>query len=296
MPRSWSAPPGRHGTPNPNPTAGALVLEDNEAMIEPTGCLMLLALAASPPPASPVTVADLSPVLAAMRREHKVPGIVAVVSDRERVIAEGADGVRVLGRPEPIRARDVVHIGSVTKPFTATLLATFVDEGRLRWETTLAEALPDLVAAMRPEYRPVTVAQLLSHEAGVQPFEDDASPEFLGIPELTGDARAQRHRFAAYALSLAPVSAPGTAFRYSNAGVAVAAAMAEAVTQRSWEDLLRERVLVPLGTTTAGFGWRMCATPGHPGATSRRMASSCRRPPTIPTDCQPGRRRPETSP
>jgi CubicO group peptidase (beta-lactamase class C family) len=51
-----------------------------------------------------------------------------------------------------------------------------------------------------------------------------------------------------------PEATPGTKFIYSNAGVSMAGYMAEKVTGKSWEDLLREKIFRPLGMSTAGFG------------------------------------------
>jgi CubicO group peptidase (beta-lactamase class C family) len=198
---------------------------------------------------------DLSPDLEHVRAASSAPGLVAVVTDAERVVAQGATGRRVLGRPEAMAVEDVVHIGSITKPFTATLAAALVDAGALRWDTTVAAALPDVAATMRPEYADVTLADLLAHEGGVQPFVDDAAPEFLDLPALTGDPAAQRRRFASYALSLAPVHAPRTAYGYSNAGFAIATAIIEERAGATWERLVSERLFAPLGMKTAGVGW-----------------------------------------
>src|SRR5262249_39025992 len=156
-----------------------------------------------------------------------VPGLVAVVTDSEKLIAQGAAGLRKAGGTDAMRVDDLVHLGSITKPFTATVVASLVDEEKLGWGTTLSQAFPELEKKMRKEYRDVTVAQLLAHEGGIQPFEDDHSKEWLGLPKLEGDARAQRRRFVEYALSLPPVEPPGTAFHYSNGGFVVAAAIAE---------------------------------------------------------------------
>lgn len=226
--------------------------------------LLLFFLVATAAARAAEAPADLAADLERLRGGGSVPGLVAVVTDEAGIVAQGAAGVRVLGGADPMQVDDLVHIGSITKPFTATLVAMLVDEGRLRWETTLAEAFPELAAGMRPEYRPMTIAHLLSHEAGIPPFEDDASPEFLGIPSLQGDAPAQRRAFVAYALSLAPVVPPGSAFRYSNAGFAVAGAIVESVTGRVWEELVRERLFTSLGMTSAGFGWPNVRDPHAP--------------------------------
>ena len=55
-------------------------------------------------------------------------------------------------------------------------------------------------------------------------------------------------------LARPPVNSPGTTYLYSNGGYAIAGAMAETVTGRSWEDLMQAEVFGPLGITTAGFG------------------------------------------
>ena len=64
----------------------------------------------------------------------------------------------------------------------------------------------------------------------------------------------QRRRLVQLALSRKPAAKPGTKFQYSNIGYAIAGAMCERVTGKTWEDLMRERLFNPLGMTTAGFG------------------------------------------
>jgi CubicO group peptidase (beta-lactamase class C family) len=61
--------------------------------------------------------------------------------------------------------------------------------------------------------------------------------------------------------AIAPNSAPGTQYEYSNAGFALAGHMLETVAGQPWEALLTERLFVPLGMTSAGFG--VPATPRH---------------------------------
>ena len=60
-------------------------------------------------------------------------------------------------------------------------------------------------------------------------------------------------------LANAPAGAVGD-FLYSNLSYALAGAMAERLTGKSWETLMQERLFVPLGITTAGYG-----PPGTPG-------------------------------
>jgi CubicO group peptidase (beta-lactamase class C family) len=42
-----------------------------------------------------------------------------------------------------VTTNDVFHIGSCTKSMTATLTAMLIEEGKLRWDTTIADVFPE---------------------------------------------------------------------------------------------------------------------------------------------------------
>ncbi|HKV08654.1 MAG TPA: serine hydrolase domain-containing protein [Thermoanaerobaculia bacterium] len=220
--------------------------------------LFLSACAGSTPPAPPqseswITSEEISGILTAAMAGKQVPGMAAAVAHAEGPVLAGAVGVRILGKPEAITPGDRFHIGSVTKPMTATVIATLVEEGKLRWDTTVAEALPECGPTMRPEYREVTIAHLLSHEGGLPAFGEEE--EFVSVPKTEGSPTAKRLAFSCHALAQPPAAKPKEEFLYSNAGFAVAGTIAEKVTGTSWEELLKARVFAPLGLSTAGFGW-----------------------------------------
>src|SRR5690349_6522209 len=97
-------------------------------------------------------LASLRPI----RRKHGVPGLIAAMIDGDRPPRIAAVGHRKHGSPEPFGVADLVHLGSCTKAMTATMIATLVEEGKLSWGLTLAEALPDL--SIDPGFRPATLA------------------------------------------------------------------------------------------------------------------------------------------
>src|SRR6185503_12429489 len=66
-------------------------------------------------------------------------GMVAAVLQGQRIIAQGAAGVRKRGTAERITLEDRFHLGSCTKSMTATLVAMLVEDGKLNWTTTLGE-------------------------------------------------------------------------------------------------------------------------------------------------------------
>jgi CubicO group peptidase (beta-lactamase class C family) len=211
-----------------------------------TALFFLLQLA--PPP-----VADLSAELAQRARDAGLPAVQAAVINHARLLAHGAAGVTVLNGSAKVTTGDAFHIGSCTKPFTATIAGMLVEEKKLSWDTRILDVFPEWTKTIRPEYRDVTVADLLSHEAGLPPYGEDE--EIKALPPFTGSHTERRREFSRYVLEHPPALAPHTAFQYSNAGFDVAAAMAERVSGRSWEELVRRRIFEPLHMRTAGFGW-----------------------------------------
>lgn len=202
---------------------------------------------------------DLGPVLAPIREKHHLPALAGLILEGDKVAAIGAVGVRSRSVKEPATTEDLWHLGSCTKAMTATLIGVLVEEGTLRWETTLAEGLPDLAAEMDPAYRTVTLRQLLTHRAGV-PSELSADGLWARLAERKGTPVEQRETLAKGVLTRPPEHTPGGQFLYSNAGFALAGHVAEVKTGTAWEELMQEKVFRPLGITSAGFG-----APGAPG-------------------------------
>jgi len=211
-----------------------------------------LGLAAAAP-ADPDAV--LAAILEEARAKHDVPAAAAWVSRRGEKVAVAAVGLRREGGTERVTLDDRFHLGSVSKSLNAVLIATLVDEGRLRWDEPIEKLFPDW--PVHRALRGVTLAQLLAHHSGIAGFR--GSGDFADAPRLYGDARSQRMQFTQWLIAQKPATEVGQ-FSYSNAGVAIAAAAAERVTGKPWEDLMRERVFAPLGMTRAGFGW-----PGRAG-------------------------------
>ena len=198
-------------------------------------------------------------------------GMVAAVLRGERIIAQGAAGVRKRGAAERATLDDRFHLGSCTKTMTATLVAMLVEEGKLHWTTTLGELFADTVKPMHPVWDKVTLRQVLAHRAGLPLEPDDPVGVFTLIRESYGSLRSdpelmrpprarlgtlpqQRLEIARQALSRPPGFPPDTKFYYSNVGYVLAGAVLEQLTGRAWEELMRERLFQPLGISTGGFG------------------------------------------
>jgi CubicO group peptidase (beta-lactamase class C family) len=202
---------------------------------------------------------ELAEALEFVRDAHDLPALAGMIIHGGGIIEMAAVGAREAGGSEPVGVEDLWHLGSITKSMTATVVARLEAEGLLSWSTTVSEALPDLVGAMRSEYADVTFTHLLSHTAGL-PEAVDAVPIWSSLAVDVGPGTMdERHEWAAQLLAQEPAASRG-AHLYSNAGYIVAGAMLEAISGQSWETLVEEEVFQPLGITTAGFG-----APGEAG-------------------------------
>ncbi len=189
---------------------------------------------------------NLADMLTRLRQEVELPALAAAVMKGGVVIASGANGVRKVGETTPVTILDKFHLGSCTKAMTATLAAMLVEQGRIRWEQTLAQVFPERAAKMHSSFRGVTLDMLLTHRSGAAHDGSDYG---------AANARMISRRLAYLDLVVnsPPAKEPGT-YGYSNAGYIIAGAMLERVTGQVWEELMRQRLFQPLGMTSAGFG------------------------------------------
>ncbi len=186
-------------------------------------------------------------LLESIRAKHDLPGMVGGVLVGDELTAVGAVGVRKLGADVKMTIADQVHLGSCTKAMTATRIAMLVENGKLRWDSTLAEVFPKLKPKFHENLAAVTLGQLLTHRSG---FPANGPWWLLQGSSTTEQRRDLLQRWASWR----PPDPPGTKYEYSNAGYALAGLMAEQATGDSWEDLMTEGLFDPLGMKTVGFG------------------------------------------
>jgi CubicO group peptidase (beta-lactamase class C family) len=210
----------------------------------------LLAVSATVSAATPTT--NMSQVLEDIRKKHDLPALAVVVVKNGAICSRAAVGVRKWGDPAPVTTNDVFHIGSCTKSMTATLTAMLIEDGKLHWDTTIADVFPELKGKMDKRYETVTVEQLLTHRGGVP----GSPPDFAWKRawEKQGTPMQQRLEFIKSVLSQPPAAPPGTKMIYSNQGYSIIGAMLEKLTGTPWEKLITDRLFKPLRMDTAGFG------------------------------------------
>ncbi|KAB7733255.1 serine hydrolase [Rudanella paleaurantiibacter] len=143
-----------------------------------------------------------------------------------------------VGLPDTATLNDRFHIGSNTKAMTAFIIAKYVEKGKLNWSTKFFDLFPEWKAKSKPDYENITLQDLLSHKAGIQPFQGEGDPQ---IPEFKGTNQEKRKQFGQFVLTLEPIKLDAqNPFIYSNAGYTLATLMVEKVTTKSWEQLVEK--------------------------------------------------------
>lgn len=214
--------------------------------------LLVLALAGVAGAANAQTSlnAELDPYLA----RYELPALAAAVVKDGKIIAAGAVGTRRAGADIPVTLDDRFHLGSDTKAMTALLAAMLVEQGKLRWNSTLAEVFPELKEKADAGILRVTLEQLLSHTSGM-PADNEAFADLAGkSASQEGNLDDLRYWLVGQWSKLPLESSSGTKFAYSNMGYIIAGAMIERAGGKTWEELMVERIFTPLDLKTAGLG------------------------------------------
>lgn len=187
-----------------------------------------------------------------IRKAFSIPEICYAVVDAQTIIEAAATGKHSIDLPDTASLFDRFHIGSNTKAMTAFVIAKYVEKGKLKWTTKFFDVYPEWKEKSKPEYASITLQDLLSHRAGIHPFQGDDDPL---IPDYKGTHQEKRKQFGQFVLTLAPVKPDVTnPFVYSNAGYTLATLMVEKVTGKSWEQLIEKVYNKDLKLNVA-FSW-----------------------------------------
>jgi D-alanyl-D-alanine carboxypeptidase len=166
------------------------------------------------------------------------------------------------------------HAASVGKLFTATLIARLIEEGRLAWDSRVAELLPPEEIRGLFEWHgtdrsgDVTLAMLLSHTSGIADYFDDPGrsrksvsallaedPDRLWSVEQLLDFSRNEQR---------PAGPPGACFHYSDTGYLLLGRIIEVVRGLPFHIALRQGIFEPAGMRDAYMPLREAAPPGTP--------------------------------
>ncbi len=196
--------------------------------------------------------ASLSATVAEAIEGTTVPALGLLVIRDGQVVDQAVAGVRELGSRSAVTADDRWNLGSDGKAMTATMIARLVEQSVLGWAAPLSAMLPDLAAEMRPEYRDVTLLELMSHRAGLPENLSDMT-YFRTFYADNRPLPEQRLAYLRRALAEPPVGPARGEASYSKTGLILAGAIAEHATGKAYETLMQDEIFGPLGMTSAVF-------------------------------------------
>jgi CubicO group peptidase (beta-lactamase class C family) len=192
---------------------------------------------AQPPPRPLV---GLDRYVEATMGDWGIPGLSVAVVKGDSVIYARGFGVLRIGEPARVTPETMFAIGSISKSFTAAALAMLVDQGKIRWDDPVGTRLPGFALADPVASSGTTIRDLLSHRTGL-PGENTV---FWGSDVPRAEI-VRRIRFL-------PVRAPPrTQFEYQNLAFVAAGEVVPAMTGKSWDHFISERIFGPLGMARA---------------------------------------------
>ncbi|WP_226925740.1 serine hydrolase [Meridianimarinicoccus sp. MJW13] len=197
---------------------------------------------------------EIDGYLADVRAEYGLPALAAAVVQDGAIVAAAAVGTRILGGTQPVAITDRFHIGSNTKSMTATLAGMMVDEGKLRWDSTVGEVLGDDVPGMSASLAAASLEQLLSHSSGIPSDNEQILDLYFSADAFDYNLTDLRHRLLDQWKTTEIERPQGSPFQYSNLGYVIAGMMIQKVAGKPWEQLMHDRIFSPLDMQTAGLG------------------------------------------
>ena len=197
----------------------------------------------------------------AVSGDTRVPGVVAIATDRESDIYAGMAGQRMLGNDAPMSLDTVFALFSTTKAITGTAVLQLVEESRLDLDAPakihapaigglqVLEGFDDVGRPkLRAPKRDITTRMLLLHTAGFgyDFFNENYNrlAEEHGQPSVVSASRAS--------LATPLLFDPGERWEYGSS-IDWAGQVVEGVTGQRLGDVMRERIFAPLGMDSTAF-------------------------------------------
>jgi CubicO group peptidase (beta-lactamase class C family) len=173
---------------------------------------------------------------------------VVLVAKGGRVIHKQAVGLANREWKIPHRLDTRFRICSITKQFTAVLVMQLVEAGKLNLDTPVSEYLPDF---RKNSGGKITLRNLLSSSSGLPTFDDLAF--WQKDDEQLASASFTAMNYISSSSSSGLSFEPGAKFNYNNADFILVGAILEQISGKSFEQLLQEKILQPLGMKRTGI-------------------------------------------
>ena len=217
---------------------------------------LLVALCGCAGPFSTLTPDMIRNDLEGVRQRYFVPSLGVAEITADEIVTYGPVGKARIGFDTLVTQDSFYQLGSCTKAMTATALSRLLQERSLSWDTRLLDLFPEFAATAHRDYRDVTLADIVSHQAGF-PAEGDL--------ETVNRLRNYRGSLTQYVGELLqrPARIRRGRFFYSNGGYAVLGAVIERVSGLPYTEAMNRLLFEPLGLKPH-FGFPIDLGPDQP--------------------------------
>ena len=179
------------------------------------------------------------------------PGCALGVVEDGEFIYERGYGFANLDWGIPSATDTVFYVGSVSKQFTAAVIALLAEEGAVDLDENIREYFPEI-----PKYvRPITVRHLVHHTSGLRDIYTLMSLAGIRLEDVFTDKQA----IELIAAQRETNFEPGSEYLYSNSGYFLLAQLVERVSDKTLREFAEEKIFAPLGMKDTHFHDR----PGH---------------------------------
>lgn len=184
-------------------------------------------------------LAGLDAYISSAMKDWSIPGVAVGIVKNDSVVFAKGFGTRTEGRGEPVDTHTLFALASDSKQFTGILTAMLVDDGKLRWDAPLVTYLPTLRFGDDYLTSTLTLRDALTHRTGFA----RADLLWTGHYGYDSEELLRRMRY------LKPTWPARTRYGYSNIMYLAAGQAGAAAAGKPWDQLIRERILAPLGMT-----------------------------------------------
>lgn len=203
--------------------------------------VILTPVAFAAPPTDAERLDRLSGGIESAMAEQHIPGLaIAVVQDGEVVFIRGF-GLADMEGERPVTPDTLFAIGSTTKAFTATIIGSLVDEGKMSWDDQVTKYLPDFAPPVDGEGL-ILLRDMLCHRTG-----------FTRMSMAWAGGKASREEILSAATNAEPWAPFREQFLYNNVMFMAAGMSAGIAAGSDWETLVRTRIFDPLGMNDASL-------------------------------------------
>ncbi len=187
-------------------------------------------------------IRQIEDYLLKVKNDWKIPGMaMSIVKDGKLIYAKGFGSKDLIKGDGAVDENTVFQIGSVSKSFTAAVMASLVDEGLVKWDDTVKNILPDLRLYDKWVENNLQVKDIMTHRMGLR------GQMGTYIPNM-GYSRDDVYKMMEL---MKPKYSFRGSYEYNNITFIIAEKIIEKLTGKSWEENVNERIFKRLGMSNS---------------------------------------------